>query len=200
MRIFLATGNAHKLAEIRDMVAASGLGLTVDSARALGGMPAVDENAGTFEGNARLKAGALRARLPRGAWVLADDSGLEVDALGGAPGVYSSRYAGPGASDGENLEKLLRVLGELPPERRTARFHCVLVLQNGEGAEHVFHGACEGRITFAAAGRGGFGYDPAFQPEGFDRTFGQLGGEVKSRLSHRARALGALLDWVRAES
>jgi XTP/dITP diphosphohydrolase len=196
MKLYLASGNAHKLAEFRVLAAASGLPLQLEGAQALGGMPPVEESAGTFEGNARLKAEALRPFLPDDGWVLADDSGLEVDALGGAPGVYSSRYAGANASDRDNLEKLLRVLGDRPPAERKARFHCVLVLQNRAGAEEVFHGCCEGRITAEAVGTEGFGYDPAFQPDGHEATFGQLGDGVKARLSHRARAFAALLAWA----
>lgn len=178
------------------MVALAAAPLALESADAVGGMPAVDESAGTFEGNARLKAEALLAALPPDGWVLADDSGLEVDALEGAPGVYSSRYAGPEASDRENLEKLLTVLRGVPAERRTARFRCVLVLKNRDGAEHVFDGTCEGRLLNGASGDQGFGYDPAFLPEGYDETFGQLGEAVKARLSHRARAFQQLLQWV----
>lgn len=199
MKIYLASGNAHKLGEIRDMVLRSGLAMEIDSARAVGGMPEVDENAGTFEGNARLKADALCPLIPPDSWALADDSGLEVDALGGAPGVYSSRFAGVDASDGDNLNKLLVDLAGVPASKRTARFRCVLVMKNRDGNERVFNGTCEGSIATAATGGAGFGYDPVFVPIGHAVSFGELGDAAKSRLSHRGMAIDQLLEWAVAE-
>ena len=136
-------------------------------------------------------------------FVLADDSGLEVDAIGGQPGVHSARFAAldsglPGnAPDADNNAKLLRLLKDVPMEKRTARFRCVLALvaitpQSALHTPHLFDGACEGRILFGASGRGGFGYDPLFVPEGFDQSFAELGADVKNRLSHRALALEKL--------
>ncbi len=190
--VYLATANAHKAGELEEILRTAGLDIHVCSARELGGMPDVEETAPDFEGNARLKAQALRPLAPQGAWVLADDSGLEVDALGGAPGVHSSRYAGPGASDADRNAKLLGALAGVPDAKRTARFRCCVVVLRGDGREFVFNGRCEGRISVSPAGCGGFGYDPLFVPEGYDRSFAELPGEVKNRISHRARALQAL--------
>jgi XTP/dITP diphosphohydrolase len=191
--LFLATGNAHKQAELRALLASARQAWTVAGAAALGGMPPVEENADTFAGNALRKARALRALAPADAWVLADDSGLEVEALDGAPGVRSARYAGPGADDAANNAKLLHELAAVPESRRGARFVCVLALLAPDGSERLFEGACAGRIGAAPAGAGGFGYDPLFIPEGYAQTFAELGAEVKNRLSHRARAREQLL-------
>ncbi|MGA2053344.1 MAG: RdgB/HAM1 family non-canonical purine NTP pyrophosphatase [Opitutales bacterium] len=195
---YLATGNAHKLREFQQMLAGAGLPWAVESAAKLGGMPEVEESAETFAGNALIKARALRAKAPAGAWVLADDSGLEVAALGGAPGVRSARYAGPGAKDGENTAKLLRELASVPEGKRTARFVCVLALIGPDGAEKIFEGACAGRIGTMGAGAGGFGYDPVFYPEGLAQTYAEIGEEVKNRISHRGRAVEKLAEWWRA--
>ncbi len=197
--IYLATGNAHKLRELQQMFAAAALSWTVAGAAALGGMPPVDENAGTFSGNALLKARALRKFARTGAWVLADDSGLEVQALGGAPGVHSARYAGAGARDGANTEKLLRALEIIPDAARAARFECVLALLGPGGEEKIFEGECRGRIGRTPAGGGGFGYDPVFFPEGFDKTFAELGDDVKNQISHRARALRKLFNFLQTQ-
>jgi XTP/dITP diphosphohydrolase len=197
--IYLATGNAHKLRELQQMFAAANLPWTIEGAAALGGMPAVEENAGTFAGNALLKARALRARAPKEAWVLADDSGLEVAVLGGAPGVHSARYAGVGAKDGANTEKLLRALEIIPDGARAARFVCVLALLGPGGEEKIFEGECRGRIGRTLAGGGGFGYDPVFFPDGFDKTFAELGDDVKNKISHRGTALKKLLAWLRGQ-
>lgn len=194
--IYLATGNAHKLGEFRQLFAATILPWAIEGAAALGGMPAVEENAGTYSGNALIKARALRQIAPAGAWVLADDSGLEVTALGGAPGIYSARFAGPGAKDGANTEKLLRALEIIPDGSRSARFVCVLALLSSDGVEKTFEGECRGRIGRAVAGGGGFGYDPVFFPDGFAQTFAELGDDVKNKISHRARALQKLFAFL----
>jgi XTP/dITP diphosphohydrolase len=123
---------------------------------------------------------------------IGDDSGLEVDALDGAPGVRSARFAGEGASDPDNIRHLLAVLNGVPEAERTARFRCVLALARGPGDEVVVEGACEGRILDAPRGDRGFGYDPLFLPDGENRSFAELPGDVKNRISHRARAAGAL--------
>lgn len=200
--LFIATGNEHKVGELQACFAKAALSIEVFSARAAGGMPEVDENAGSFAGNARLKAEALAERLrARGqqGWVLADDSGLEVDALNGAPGVYSSRYAGPGAKDADNNHKLLEALRDFPPDQRQARFHCCLVLAGPAEGPLCFEGSCEGSILEQASGHHGFGYDPLFQPRGYDQSFASLGAEVKNKISHRAGALRAFLQWISAE-
>jgi len=129
--------------------------------------------------------------------VLADDSGLEVDALQGAPGVYSARYAGPDADDRANNDKLLTELLGVPMEKRTARFRCVMVVARAGIALGEFEGSVEGKILEQAAGVGGFGYDPLFVPEGYTQSFAELGPGIKNGLSHRARAMEELVDWLR---
>ncbi|MEM9160409.1 MAG: RdgB/HAM1 family non-canonical purine NTP pyrophosphatase [Verrucomicrobiota bacterium] len=197
MKLYLATGNAKKLKELQAIIAEAALPVEVESAAALGGMPEVVEDAGTFPGNALKKAKGLLEIAPEDAWVLADDSGLCVDALGGAPGVYSARYAGENASDEENVEKLLRELDTIEEMNRQAAFVCVLALANKAGEEHFFEGKCSGEITHELYGEGGFGYDPVFVPQGQEMTFAALPAEVKAGMSHRGEALGKFLDWVK---
>ena len=180
------------------MFAVASLPWVIDGATTLGGMPDVDENAGAFTGNALIKARALHKIAPAGAWVLADDSGLEVNALGGAPGVFSARFAGVGAKDGANTEKLLKALEIIPDGSRSARFVCVLVLLGPDGKEKFFEGDCRGRIGRVPSGGGGFGYDPVFFPDGFEKTFAELGDDVKNKISHRARALQKLFLHLRS--
>jgi len=153
-------------------------------------VPSIPETGATFEENALLKARWVWRR--RKCRVLADDSGLEVDFLDGAPGVTSARYAGPGGNDAENLAKLLKALDGVPPEKRRARFRCVMVMLEPDGSAVTASGACEGRIGSKPAGGGGFGYDPVFIPDGYDRTFAELDAGVKNMISHRARALANL--------
>lgn len=198
MDLYLASGNAHKVAELQALADASLLGVRIHSAREVGGMPPVVEDAGTFVGNARKKARALVPRLPAGAWALADDSGLCVDALGGAPGVDSAYYAGPQGDGAANLAKLVAVLRDVPEPLRAAQFRCVLVAIAPEGAEHVFEGACAGRLLTAPRGGAGFGYDPLFVPDGQSESFAELGEDVKNTLSHRARAWAELAAWLSA--
>ena len=149
--------------------------------------PDVIEDGNTYEENAAKKA--TRIAQYTGHLTLADDSGLEVDALNGAPGVHSARYAGENASDAERIEKLLDALKNIPDEQRTARFKCAIALADVEGRTQVVVGVCEGRILREARGSQGFGYDPVFVPSGYDQTFAELGEGVKNRISHRARAL-----------
>jgi XTP/dITP diphosphohydrolase len=181
---------------------AGGLGvgepLTVISAAAVGGMPAVVEDTGSFVGNARKKALALRERLPRGGWALADDSGLCVEALDGGPGVESAYFAGPEGDAAANLTKLVRVLREVPAERRGAEFVCVLVLAGPEGEERSVTGRCAGRLATEPRGGAGFGYDPLFVPDGWSMSFAELGEAVKHGISHRARAWHALVEALRS--
>ena len=129
-------------------------------------MPAVVENTGTFIGNARKKARALKEKLPTGSWMLSDDSGLCVDALNGLPGVESAYYAGPQGDSRANLQKLIRDMESVPEGKRSAHFYCVLFLINPDGNEHCFKGLCRGRLLSEGAGSAGFGYDPIFVPEG----------------------------------
>ena len=197
MKLYLASGNAHKAREFQALADAGALPVEVISAVAIGGMSPVTEDTGTFAGNARKKARALKERLPAGGWALADDSGLCVDVLGGAPGVESAYFAGPRASGAENLAKLVGVLRDVPEESRVAHFVCVLVLVGPGGEEHVFEGRCEGKLRREPAGMGGFGYDPLFVPVGHTLTFAELPDAEKNRLSHRALAWAALTAWLR---
>lgn len=201
MIVYLASNNAHKREEIQDLLKEAGVSVNIRPAWAIGGMPEVEENADSFVGNARIKARALIGRLPDDAlWVLADDSGLEVDALDGAPGIHSARYSGTHGDDSANNAKLLAELKDVPTPHRTARFRCVFVLANRAGVEIVFEGACEGRIAHESRGAHGFGYDPLFVPTGHARSFGELGPEVKAALSHRAKAVSAWIGWVRGNA
>lgn len=210
--LLIATHNPHKVAEIQSLL---GLTYRCRHLSEFSDPPAVVEDAPTFAGNAIKKAVALRdwwQRTQAGAsldYVLADDSGLEVDALNGAPGVHSARFAALGsdvssnATDADNNAKLLRLLKGVPAEKRTARFKCVMALLPTHGTvatPELFVGACEGRIAFECRGKGGFGYDPLFLPQGYDRTFAELGAAIKNQLSHRARALEHLKAWLEARA
>ena len=193
--IVIATNNAHKVSEIESALAFDGWEFRTLREAGLQSDPA--EDADTFLGNARIKAQAAReAALQAGlrCAVLADDSGLEVDALGGAPGVYSSRYAGEDGDDDANNEKLLHELADVSDEERTARFVCTLVFIDEDGAETTARGTIEGRIGFGLAGEGGFGYDPLFVPDCFggDLTLAQVDQAKKNSVSHRGNALRAL--------
>jgi XTP/dITP diphosphohydrolase len=188
--VLVSTRNAHKLVEIRQILGPSFELLDLSSVPALG---EVEETGTTFEENAALKALAASAHFD--GWVLADDSGLEVDALGGAPGVRSARFSGEGATDVTNRALLLEKLATVPADQRSARFRCVIALARGGEVLAHFSGAVEGAIIQSEKGDGGFGYDPLFVPEGFGETFAELGAETKNRLSHRGRALAALKSW-----
>ncbi len=194
--IHLATGNAHKAQEMQALADASGLPLKIAAAQ----MPAVVEDTGTFAGNARKKAAALRAVLSPDAWVLADDSGLCVDALGGAPGVESAYYAGPAGNPAANLAKLVQVMRPVPEGRRGAHFVCVLVLLGPGGVERLAEEHCAGTLRREPVGGGGFGYDPLFIPVGFDRTYAELSEAEKNKISHRARAFATLARWLKERS
>jgi len=198
MRLHLASGNAHKAGEFAALAAAAHLNVEVVAAAANGGMPPVVEDAGTFAGNARKKARALCAQLPAGSWVLADDSGLCVAALNGAPGVDSAYYAGPQGDAAANLRKLVETMRNVPAGRRQAHFACVLVVIDPEGNEHEFEGRCEGALRETPAGRAGFGYDPLFVPAGQSQTFAELPEAAKHALSHRGRAWARLADWLKS--
>jgi XTP/dITP diphosphohydrolase len=197
MRLHLASGNAHKAAELQELARAAGLPLEIVSARAVGGMPEVVEDAGTFVGNARKKAKALQAKLPPGSWVLADDSGVCVDALDGGPGVESAYFAGPQHDAAANLRKLAEVMRDVPDGERGAHFLCLLVVLSGNGEEWVFEGICGGRLLREPRGGAGFGYDPLFVPDGYEQSYAELGEDVKNRISHRARAWMKLAEWAR---
>jgi XTP/dITP diphosphohydrolase len=188
MKLYLASGNDHKAAEFAELAQRSGLDVVILSARAVGGMPEVVEDTGTFAGNAGKKARALRPLVPRDAWVLADDSGVCVDALDGGPGVESAYYAGSQHDAAANLRKLVEVMRGVPAARRGAQFVCVLVLLGPDGQEQVFEGRCEGVLLEEPRGGAGFGYDPIFRPAGHALSYAELGDAVKSRISHRAVA------------
>ena len=184
--ILVATGNAGKMREFREIL--RDLPLTLSSlADHFHPAPSIPETGNTFLENALIKARWVFERKKM--WVLADDSGLEVDALNGEPGVRSARFAGEAADSEANNRKLLELLGPREPALRTARFKCVIVLL--ESAENYFsaEGVCEGAIALAPHGSGGFGYDPLFVPSGFDRTFAELGAAEKHAISHRGKAL-----------
>jgi len=193
MKLHLASGNAHKVQEFQALADACGALLEIVSARAVGGMPPVEEDTGTFIGNARKKAWALKAKLPPGAWVLSDDSGLCVDALDGQPGVESAYFAGPQGDSAANLRKLVEVMHGVPPDRRGAHFVCVLFLIDGSGAEHVFEGRCEGALLLEPRGGAGFGYDPLIVPAGFEKTLAEMTDTEKNAISHRGRAWRKLI-------
>ncbi|GIW45208.1 MAG: non-canonical purine NTP pyrophosphatase [Candidatus Binatia bacterium] len=192
-KLVLATANPGKVKELRELLAPAGVECI--SLEGLHGVPVVEETGRTYEENAALKARAIAAWA--GLAALADDSGLEVDALEGAPGVDSAYYAGRPADDAANVAKLLRALEGVPPERRQARFRCVLVVVRPDGKVLASEGICEGRIALAPRGQQGFGYDPIFIPEGSDKTFAELGPEFKRHYSHRARAARKLRERLR---
>lgn len=197
VRVVVASNNHGKLVEIRSALAIPGLEF-VAAGDLDAEWPSPDEDGETFEDNARIKAVAARERF--GLAALADDSGLEVDALDGAPGVYSSRFAGPCATDALNNERLLTTLAEVESSERTARFRCTIVMQDADGIEVVATGACEGRIAFEPRGEHGFGYDPLFEPDAAPgRTMAELSLAEKSAISHRGVALANLRSMLTGE-
>jgi XTP/dITP diphosphohydrolase len=189
-RLLISTRNVHKVDEIREILDSN---FIISDLAALSGFPEVEETGSTFQENAAIKALAASARFD--GWVIADDSGLEVDALNGAPGVRSARFSGDSATDASNrtllLEKLLSVRGK----NRSARFRCVIALARQGEILANFSGSVEGVIIPQEKGTGGFGYDSLFVPEGHCETFAQLGADIKNTLSHRARALAELKNW-----
>lgn len=187
--ILIATKNRGKLREVQDIL--SGLPVVMATLDQFPDLPDAVEDADTFAGNAERKA-MHYARLT-GLWTLADDSGLEVDALGGAPGVYSARYAGRQGDDAANNAKLIAQLANVPPEKRTARFKCAIALAGPEGTLATACGTFEGLIVDAPRGANGFGYDPHFFVSELGMTAAQLPPEQKNRISHRAQALTAIL-------
>jgi XTP/dITP diphosphohydrolase len=192
-RLILATRNAHKTAEIRSMI---GEEFEVLNATAFPEFPEIEETGTTFLENARLKAEGISNRIE--GWVLSDDSGLEVDALDGAPGVWSSSFGGVEADHARNNARLLAEMAGKTDRR--ARFRCTMVLAR-DGCERAnFSGTVEGRIIDVLRGKEGFGYDPLFVPEGFEETFAELGEEVKNTLSHRSRALSQVLEYLKNSS
>lgn len=191
-RLLIATRNRHKTGELATLL---GPAFCVEDLTAHPDFPEVEETGETFLDNATLKAVAASRHFGGEALVLADDSGLEVDALKGAPGVRSARFAGEGATDRANLDLLLARLTGVT--LRSARFRCVIAVAQGGELKASFDGACEGTIIDAPRGENGFGYDPVFVPSGETQTFAELPAEVKNRLSHRAKAMQLALAWLR---
>lgn len=187
MKLLLATKNNHKAKEIKEYL--TGMKLELLTLNDFPEFEDIPETGETFEENAWIKAKAAYEKMEICA--LADDSGLEVDYLNGRPGVYSARYAGEKASDADNRKKLLHELANAADHNRTARFICVMVLYDGI-KKSIFRGICEGSITENERGEDGFGYDPLFIPEGYGKTFAELGIETKNRISHRGKALKQL--------
>jgi len=196
MEIVLATRNKKKVEEIKRLFA--GLQITVLSLDNYPDCPETVEDRDTFEGNALKKA--IEVCQCSGKPVLADDSGLEVDALNGAPGVFSARYAGGtgGGNDVKNYEKLLDELKNIPEKSRGARFVCCMALAFPDGSTKSFLGFSEGRIGLEPKGKTGFGYDPVFIPAGFEKTFAEMTGNEKDKLSHRGKAIEKTLEYLRS--
>ena len=194
MKLLIATNNKHKISEIVrifeqkipgkiDILTPNDLHLELD----------VEETAGTLEGNAELKAKAFfdAVKIP----VIADDTGLEIDALDGQPGVYSARFAGEPPNDERNRQKVLALMKDIPEEERTARFRTVICYIDDKGINFI-EGKCEGKIIEEERGDAGFGYDPIFIPEGFDKTFAEMTADEKNSISHRGRAIRNFADWL----
>lgn len=181
--VVLATRNIHKLEEIKDIL--KDVPVEIRSLQDFPEVPEIEETGHTFEENALIKAETVFNLT--GHWAVGDDSGLEVDALKGAPGIYSARYAGPTKSYEANNIKLLEELSGLPASQRKAQFRCAAAIV-GPDTRKVVHGILRGMITFEPRGSAGFGYDPLFIPEGYEQTLAELGEEIKNKISHRARA------------
>ena len=199
-RLVIATGNTHKTEEIRKLL--DPFIKTIDDLQLYPEIGEIPETGSTFEDNAALKAIAVGNYLGDSSWILSDDSGLEVNALNGRPGVFSARYAGENASDSENRKKLLRELKEEDPDRLdgSASFRCVMILVKGKSKLAKFEGSVHGVISDVEKVDHGFGYDSIFIPEGFESTFAELPLEVKNSMSHRGRALSALKKWLSSGS
>lgn len=192
MKLLIATKNAGKVKEIKELLADTPITLT-----SLFDEPIeheVIEDGTTFLENALQKAHQVASYTAKSKWILADDSGLEVDALNGEPGVRSSRFFGPGLTDAEKVERLLNLLAAVPDEQRSARFKCVAVLLSPQGKSWTTTGSCEGVIARKPEGSDGFGYDPVFYIPELRKTFAQLTSEEKSRLSHRGKAMRAMRE------
>lgn len=186
--LWISTTNQHKLNEFRNLI---GQKVAIHSVGEIKNYHAPPETGATFTDNARIKAKTLKALKPA-TWVVADDSGLEVEGLNNLPGVHSARYAGEKASDAENVAKLLKMVQIRTPGNRKAAFKCVLVVYDPRGQEHVVEGSVSGTISMTARGKTGFGYDPVFIPDGQTQTYAELGPAVKNQTSHRAKAIREL--------
>lgn len=186
-----ATGNPNKLREMKTILSEFGIDVVSEKEAGLGQLE-VEETGSTFEENSYIKAEAVMKASGKSA--IADDSGLAVDALDGAPGIYSARFSGEGATDEKNNRKLLSLMADVPNEKRTACFVSVITVCFTDGSVLTARGECPGRVLREPAGKGGFGYDPLFVPDGYDKTFAELDSEVKNKMSHRARALARLRE------
>ena len=193
MKIVIATFNQDKLREMRELLPLQWAEFV--SLREFPGASAAPEVGKTLEENALAKARAAMALT--GLPAIADDTGLEVDALGGRPGVYSARFASPAATDAENNAHMVALL-QGQPEPLTARYHCVIAVTGLDGGDHLFDGVCEGTLTLTPRGGGGFGYDPYFIPAGYEITFGEMTLAAKQALSHRGAAVRKLAEWLRS--
>ncbi|MCL2483418.1 MAG: RdgB/HAM1 family non-canonical purine NTP pyrophosphatase [Propionibacteriaceae bacterium] len=193
MKLLLASGSAHKVAELRRILDRQAVLVEVVGLGDIDPYPEPVENGSTFEDNALIKAraGFAMSGLP----TLADDSGIEVDVLNRMPGVRSARWAGTHAADGDNLSLLMRQIDDVEPDRRTARFVCAMALL-WPGGQTVLRGVVEGRLTTELRGEHGFGYDPVFLPDGYDRTTAEMSDEEKDAISHRGRALRAMIPHI----
>ena len=191
--LLIATNNAGKVRELASLLA--GVPIRLKNLAGLDGICEIEETGSTFRENAEIKAAGYA--IQSGVWSLADDSGLEVAALGGAPGVYSNRYAGEGASDAAKMRKILDQLAAVPDAARESRFVCAMSIADDTG-KIVFtaEGSCPGTLANQPHGTNGFGYDPIFVPDGFDRTFGELSGDIKQQISHRARAIKEIIRYL----
>ncbi|MCA1639861.1 MAG: XTP/dITP diphosphatase [Acidobacteria bacterium] len=194
MQLLIATKNAGKIKELSQFLA--DLPVNLRSINEFPNVIEAEETGATFAENAALKAQSYA--LQTGFWALADDSGLEVEALRGAPGIFSARYAGENATDEEKIAKLLRELNSTQDKQRRARFVCAMAISNEKGEiKFLTEGVCSGQIALTTSGINGFGYDPIFIPDGFEQTFGELSGEVKREISHRARAAKKIIRYLR---
>jgi XTP/dITP diphosphohydrolase len=192
--LWVATTNPGKILEFRNIL--HGIA-EVHSLSELKVYTPPPETGASFEENARIKAKSLRAVLSEH-WIVADDSGLEVEGLGGLPGIHSARYAGEHARDSENVAKLLKMLKIRSPNQRAAQFRCVLVAYSPAGQERVVEGVVKGQISQKVSGTSGFGYDPIFVPENENKTFAELGPAFKNRVSHRAQAIRELVPFLQS--
>ena len=194
LKIVVATANAHKLKEIREIL--RDLPVEILSLADFPEIPPIEETGSTFHENALIKARTVYQMT--GLLTLADDSGLEVDALNGAPGVYSARYSGREHDYAANNRKLMEEIRRIPPEERGAQFRCVVAIVGTKG-EHIVEGVVRGHIIPELRGSGGFGYDPLFVPEGYQQTYAELGETVKNQISHRARAFRKAREFLLQE-
>ena len=193
MKLLIATKNKGKIEELKNFLADSDL--EIKGLSDFGNITEAKETGETFTENAILKAKSYSVQT--GLWALADDSGLEVDALSGAPGVFSARYAGENADDAKNVEKLLKELSEIKNENRRAKFVCVMAIADEKGKiKFTASGVCNGRIAVNISGTNGFGYDSVFIPENFEQTFGDLSVDLKKKLSHRAQAMEKIIQYL----